>query len=135
MSTIALPPYVTDLAETVRHALAEDVGSGDHTAQLVPADERAEARVISREAVTICGRPWVDEVFRQLDPAVEIRGQVEEGAQVQPGQVLYTLRGPARPLLSAAWIIERSVTRRCTPTPGRRCAACSSIWAWTPPMR
>lgn len=100
MPTIALPPYVTDLAETVRHALAEDVGSGDHTAGLVPAEERADARVIAREAATICGRPWVDEVFRQLDTAVEVRWQVEEGQQVQPDQVLYTLRGLARPLLS-----------------------------------
>lgn len=95
-----LPAYVNDLRQTVAHALAEDVGGGDVTARLVPADEAAEARVISREAAVICGRPWVDEVFRQLDPAVEVQWQVVEGESVQPDQVLYTLKGLARPLLT-----------------------------------
>src|SRR5690606_29168161 len=51
----------------VARALAEDVGSGDLTAELIPADKRSRARVISREAAIICGRQWFDEVFRQLD--------------------------------------------------------------------
>jgi nicotinate-nucleotide pyrophosphorylase (carboxylating) len=95
-----LPAYVSDLRQTVAHALAEDVGSGDVTARLVPADETAEARVISREAAVICGRPWVDEVFRQLDPSIEVQWRVVEGESVQPDQVLYTLKGLARPLLT-----------------------------------
>jgi len=89
-----------DLSATVRRALEEDVGSGDVTARLVPAGEHAEAYVISREAAVICGRPWVDEVFRQLDPAIQIRWQVEEGAAVVPDQKLYTLHGLARSLLT-----------------------------------
>jgi len=89
-----------DLSATVRRALEEDVGSGDVTARLVPAGEHAEAYVISREAAVICGRPWVDEVFRQLDPAIQIRWQVEEGAAVVADQKLYTLHGLARALLT-----------------------------------
>jgi len=89
-----------DLSATVRRALEEDVGSGDVTARLVPAGEHAEAYVISREAAVICGRPWVDEVFRQLDPAIQIRWQVEEGAAVVPDQKLYRLHGLARALLT-----------------------------------
>ncbi|MDR3415580.1 MAG: carboxylating nicotinate-nucleotide diphosphorylase [Nevskia sp.] len=89
-----------DLLETVARALAEDVGSGDVTARLVPAAQRAEATVIAREAAVICGRPWFDAVFRQLDPAVGITWLAAEGAPVEPDQVLCTLRGPARPLLT-----------------------------------
>jgi nicotinate-nucleotide pyrophosphorylase (carboxylating) len=96
----ALPDYVNDLREVVAHALAEDTGSGDVTARLVPPEQPATARVIAREAAVICGAPWVDEVFRQLDPQVTVRWQVTEGAQVQPDQVLFTLDGPARALLS-----------------------------------
>lgn len=93
-------PKAADVTETVRRALAEDIGSGDVTAQLVPADEQGIAHVISREDAVICGRPWVDEVFRQLDPRIEIEWLVREGERVAPDQRLYTLRGLARPLLS-----------------------------------
>ncbi|MFT4046112.1 MAG: carboxylating nicotinate-nucleotide diphosphorylase [Solimonas sp.] len=95
-----LPDYVNDLVETVTHALAEDVGAGDATAQLVPAAQTSVAHVISREDAVICGRPWVDEVFRQLDPAIAIEWHVDEGERVRPDQRLYTLRGLARPLLT-----------------------------------
>lgn len=95
-----LPAYVTDLQDCVARALAEDVGSGDVTARLVAAQELGKARVISREAAVIAGRPWVDEVFRQLDPQVRLAWQVREGESVQPDQVLYTLEGPARALLT-----------------------------------
>ncbi len=67
-----LPAYISDLSQTVTRALAEDIGSGDVTARLVPAPAQAQARVIAREAAVICGRPWVDEVFRQLDPAITL---------------------------------------------------------------
>ena len=93
-------PIPRDLQETVARALAEDVGSGDVTARLVPAQQRAEATVISREAAVICGRPWVEAVFAQLDPAITIAWDVDEGAQVLPDQRLCTLRGPARPILT-----------------------------------
>ncbi|HEX4872430.1 MAG TPA: carboxylating nicotinate-nucleotide diphosphorylase [Nevskiaceae bacterium] len=95
-----LPDYVTDLAACVARALAEDLGSGDVTARLVPAAQHSRARVIAREAAVICGRPWVDEVFRQLDPSVEIDWQVAEGEAVPPDRLLYRLQGRSRSLLS-----------------------------------
>ncbi|MFA5938775.1 MAG: carboxylating nicotinate-nucleotide diphosphorylase [Sinimarinibacterium sp.] len=97
---IALPAYVNDLAETVRHALAEDIGSGDVTARLVAPGQQARARVIAREAAVICGRAWVDEVFRQIDPAVVIEWSLLDGHSIAPDQVVFTLAGPARALVS-----------------------------------
>lgn len=97
--SIALPAYVNDVRESVARALAEDMRAGDVTARLVP-ERDAQARVISREAAVICGRPWVDEVFRQLDTAVRVEWLVGEGASVAPDQGLFTLHGPARSLLT-----------------------------------
>lgn len=96
------PPYLTpdDLHATVQHALAEDIGSGDVTARLVPAEHKASARVIAREAAVICGQPWFDEVFARLDRGIEVRWEVAEGAAVKAGQQLCTLRGPARAVLT-----------------------------------
>ena len=92
------PP--TDLAKTVAAALAEDVGPGDLTASLVPADRVGRAVVITREGATVAGRPYVDEVFRQVDTRVTLDWLVADGATVQPGQPLYRLAGPARALLT-----------------------------------
>jgi len=89
-----------DLAEQVGRALAEDVGDGDLTAALVPADRVGRATVITREAAVLCGRPWFDEVFRQLDGSVRVEWEAAEGADVNPGQRLCRLRGPARALLT-----------------------------------
>ncbi|HWJ05366.1 MAG TPA: carboxylating nicotinate-nucleotide diphosphorylase [Steroidobacteraceae bacterium] len=89
-----------DLAQCVAAALAEDVGSGDRTAALVPAERSGRATVITREAATVSGRPYVDEVFRQVDPRVAVEWQVADGDRVQPNQLLYRLSGPARSLLT-----------------------------------
>jgi nicotinate-nucleotide pyrophosphorylase (carboxylating) len=89
-----------DLAEQVARALAEDVGAGDLTAALVPAGRRGRATVITREAAVLCGRPWVDEVFRQLDPRVSVEWEVREGADIAPSQRLFRVAGPARSLLT-----------------------------------
>lgn len=97
MSVATIP---SDVALSVRRALDEDIGSGDVTAQLVADDEIGDASVISRDAAVICGRPWVDEVFRALDPEIAIGWQIAEGERVAPDQVLYVLRGPARALLT-----------------------------------
>jgi len=93
----APPP---DLDEQVARALAEDVGGGDLTAALVPAGRSGRATVITRESAVICGQPWVDAVFRQLDASVRVEWQVAEGAQVMPDQLLCRLDGPARSLLT-----------------------------------
>jgi nicotinate-nucleotide pyrophosphorylase (carboxylating) len=97
MSNFNPPP---DLVEQVARALAEDVGSGDLTAALVPAGRTGRATVITREAAVLCGQPWFDEVFRQVDPAVRVLWEVAEGDEVSPGQRLCRLEGPARPLLT-----------------------------------
>ncbi len=89
-----------DLSDTVAVALAEDVGSGDLTAALVPAGRHGRATVITREAAVIAGRPYVEEVFRQVDPAVVIEWHVTDGDRVQPNQLLCRLVGPARSLLT-----------------------------------
>ncbi|MEE4661710.1 MAG: carboxylating nicotinate-nucleotide diphosphorylase [Halieaceae bacterium] len=86
--------------EDVKTALAEDIGSGDITAALIPASARARARVITREAGIVCGRDWVNEVFRQLDPDVTLYWQVRDGEAVHPDRLLFELEGSARSLLT-----------------------------------
>lgn len=93
-----LPKARTD---AVSQSLREDIGSGDVTAQLIPADRQGSGSVITREAAVIAGRAWVDEVFRQVDPNVTLSWQVEDGDAVVPGQTLCTLAGNARSLLTA----------------------------------
>jgi nicotinate-nucleotide pyrophosphorylase (carboxylating) len=89
-----------DIPASVARALSEDIGSGDITAMLIPADKQATAAVICREAAVICGRAWVDEVFRQLDPTTQIEWHIAEGDLVSPEQRLFTLQGNARVLLT-----------------------------------
>lgn len=91
----------SDVIRQVRTALAEDIGSGDITAQLIPASERGQARVITREDMVVCGQPWVDEVMRQVDPRMVINWLVTEGEAVAGDRALFTVAGPARSLLTA----------------------------------
>lgn len=96
----SLPDYVNDLEITVRRALDEDIGSGDITAGLIPKDEQANARVITRENAVIAGQAWVNEVFRQVDDSVTINWLANDGDRVQPNQTLFELSGSARSLLT-----------------------------------
>lgn len=89
-----------DIQTTVARALAEDIGTGDVTAGLIPADKQASATVISREAAVLCGTAWFDEVFRQLDPTVEVVWQYQDGDKVAENALLCTLKGSARSILS-----------------------------------
>lgn len=89
-----------DIAETVARALAEDVGSGDVTAALVPAGTTARAHVITREPAVICGQPWFNETFAQLAESVEIDWQVRECEAVAADTRLCSLSGPARAILT-----------------------------------
>lgn len=100
MANLTLAELSTEIEANVRLALAEDLGSGDITAQLIPAERLAHARVITREAAVVCGTAWVDAVFRQLDPRVAVHWQVKDGDRVEPDQVLFSVEGPARALLS-----------------------------------
>jgi len=84
----------------VAAALAEDVGGGDLTARLIPAERRVRARVITREDGVFCGRPWVEETFARLDPAVRVGWQVEDGDAVRADEQLFELTGPARAILT-----------------------------------
>lgn len=88
------------IAEQVRQALEEDIGSGDITAALIPATQKANARIITREAAVLCGCVWVEEVFKQLDPAVKITWHANDGDKISAKQTLCELQGPARSLLS-----------------------------------
>lgn len=87
--------------EDVRRALQEDVGPGDLTAALVPAQRRARARILAREPAVICGAPWAEAALRALDPTVQITWHVAEGQRCAPDQVVLEIEGNARALLSA----------------------------------
>ncbi len=100
MANLLLEQLTTEIAANVRIALAEDVGAGDITAQLIPAEQNASARVITREAAVISGVAWVNEVFRQVDSRVEVRWLVADGQRVQANAVLFELEGKARSLLT-----------------------------------
>jgi len=97
MSELIASAVETDVAR----ALAEDVGSGDLTAQLIPTAQTARARVVTRETAVIAGRPWFDACFRALDPGCVIDWRVNEGDQVAADSVLVAISGNARALLTA----------------------------------
>ncbi len=93
-------PQPAIIRQEVEAALAEDIGSGDLTAGLIAADKQAHAHIVCRENAVVCGRPWVDEVFRQLSPAVTIDWDQDDGDAITAGTRVCTLRGPARALLT-----------------------------------
>jgi len=88
------------LRDDVRRALAEDLGSGDVTADLIPIDRHATAALITRDAMVLAGQPYVRETFAQIDPSVTLEWFADEGDAVAAGTQLATLRGPARALLT-----------------------------------
>jgi len=98
MGDALLPPEV--VAGDVARALQEDLGSGDCTATLIPADTLLDTRVVSREAAVLSGSPWFEETFRQLDPAVQLQWQAHDGERIFENQEVCRLRGPARAILS-----------------------------------
>ena len=90
----------TDIKEIVRQALAEDIGTGDLTAKLIPGSKQANAHVITRDNAILCGTAWFDEVFRQLDSTITIEWHANDGDSIQSGQTICQVRGPARSVLS-----------------------------------
>lgn len=96
--TSALPPRAL-IEDDVQRALAEDIGSGDLTAHLVP-DVGAHAELLTREDAVLCGTAWVDELFRRLDARVRITWLKRDGERIAAGDIIARLDGPARTLLT-----------------------------------
>lgn len=93
-------PVAPDVTDTVRRALAEDVGTGDLTARLIPETRVARGQVVTRQDAVLCGTAWFDEVFRQLDARVQIAWKTSDGAAIRAGQALCQIEGPARAILT-----------------------------------
>mgnify|MGYP003384267057 FL=1 len=88
------------IQDDINRFLAEDVGSGDLTAQVIPAEKKAKATLITREATLVCGQAWFNAVFRTIAADIKVDWQCEEGEQVFAGDVLCYLSGSARGLLT-----------------------------------
>lgn len=93
------PP--ADIIETVTRALAEDLGTGDLTAALIPKNEVAMARIIAREPGVLAGSPWVEETFRRVEPQLRLKWRRRDGDDLAPDDALCELSGPARGILTA----------------------------------
>lgn len=91
------PDYNPDHLATF---IEEDLGGGDITAAIIPEPVRAEAEVITREAMVLCGQPWFNAVFKKLSAEIRIDWLAAEGASVAANTTLCKLTGPARPLLT-----------------------------------
>ncbi|QTS83741.1 carboxylating nicotinate-nucleotide diphosphorylase [Coxiella endosymbiont of Amblyomma nuttalli] len=92
---------LTLIQNTIRWSLAEDVGSGDITAELIPEDYLAKASIVAREDAIICGVPWVEAIYQYIDPAVKIHWRVKDGTIISADQTLAELVGKARSLVTA----------------------------------
>ena len=100
MSTRFDPPAPAHIADEVRRALAEDLGSGDVTAALVPT-RPATATIVAKEAAVLCGVPWAEACFRALDPAARIEWRHVDGSRMAAGDIVCQVRCESRALLSA----------------------------------
>ncbi len=95
-----IPHLAQRIRDNVTAALAEDLGTGDITAQLIPADQQAKATIITREDCVFCGKDWVIEVFAQLDKGVVIEWNIDDGELALANSTLFSLSGNARSLLT-----------------------------------
>ncbi len=93
-------PAQTIIDAQIDTVLSEDLGTGDLTAALLPATQRARAELITRESATLCGCAWFETVFRRLDSAVMIHWEASDGERIQPGQRLCVLEGLSRAVLT-----------------------------------
>jgi nicotinate-nucleotide pyrophosphorylase (carboxylating) len=94
-------PLADEIARNVSAALAEDMGAGDLTASLIPAERIANATVISRESGVVCGTAWFDRCVSELDPTAKVVWEVKDGDRITPEQLLCRITANARALLSA----------------------------------
>ncbi|MBK7013996.1 MAG: carboxylating nicotinate-nucleotide diphosphorylase [Sulfuritalea sp.] len=90
-----------EVQRNVLAALAEDIGGGDLTALLSPADKRSLGTVVSREDAVLAGTAWFDSSFRRLDPLTEIRWNLRDGDTVRAGEVVCEIEASTRALLTA----------------------------------
>jgi len=95
------PALVGAFESNIRAALEEDIGAGDVTGKLVPANETVRARVIVREPAILCGAPWFEGVMKQLDANIRIEWRFAEGASMQANEEVCAIEAPARALLTA----------------------------------
>ena len=91
----------TDIDELVNFCLREDIGTGDITAELISLDKTLKATIICKDTGVFCGRPWADEVFRQVDATLAVEWTCAEGAELVPGQQVALIEGSARSILTA----------------------------------
>jgi nicotinate-nucleotide pyrophosphorylase (carboxylating) len=96
-----IPPDAASIASDVERAFAEDLGRGDATASLLPADAVASAQLTCREDAVIAGIPWFDACMHKLDPNAHIDWHVRDGERAAPGSILCDIRGNARAVVSA----------------------------------
>lgn len=101
MSRLPLSVFTASAAADAVRALAEDIGTGDVTARLVPTDAVARARLVCRDDAVICGQPWAAAVLAAVDARLAVQWAVEEGSRVSPGSVIAHFEGPAAALLTA----------------------------------
>ncbi|MBB5360656.1 nicotinate-nucleotide pyrophosphorylase (carboxylating) [Rhodanobacter sp. ANJX3] len=94
-------PSAAQISDDIERAFAEDLGSGDATAELLPAHGRAQAELTCRESAVVAGIPWFEACFRRMDPDVSIHWHTADGHRVEPGTVICRLSGRARALVSA----------------------------------
>jgi nicotinate-nucleotide pyrophosphorylase (carboxylating) len=95
-----MPDTPVDLDTQVANALREDIGSGDVTARLVPATQKVRGRLITREDAVLCGRPWAEATFRDLDRAIRLRWHADDGDRIAADQIVFEIEGPARAILT-----------------------------------
>ncbi len=88
------------VARQVAAALAEDLGGGDVTAALVPAQQQVRAQIVARETAILCGTDWATETFRQLDPGITLEWQAADGEPIAADQTVLRISGAARPILT-----------------------------------
>ncbi len=91
----------SEIEKNVTAALAEDVGGGDLTAGLIPAEARGKATTLSRESAVLSGTAWFEACFRRLDPGIRIEWTAGDGEAVTANQILCRIEGQARAMLTA----------------------------------
>jgi len=94
------PSLPSDISAVVASALAEDVGAGDLTADLVDPNKLGRAQVVAREPATLCGCAWFDETFRQIDRRIRVSWHAYDADAIDADFVVCDLAGAARGLLT-----------------------------------